>query len=55
MEDQFNHEDLLSAREGGMHSDKSRWMRFEEWFWYDHHTLFEFHMNQYVKCCKDIN
>ena len=51
--DSTEHQEVLDTRDGGFHTDKSKWMKFEDWFWYDHHTLFEYQLNQYTHCIHD--
>lgn len=42
--------DLLNTRHS--RSQKTCWMKFEDWFWYNNHHLFELQAGQYAKCFK---
>lgn len=30
-------------------SNRNLWLRFEDWFWYGNHAVFEYHINQYLR------
>ena len=50
------HQNLLTTRvEGGIVNDQSLKIRFENWFWYNNHNLFEFTVNQYQNCFEEKN
>lgn len=36
----------------GISETKTRWMKFEDWFWYRNHTVIEYTSHQVVKCAQ---
>lgn len=51
MQEEHNYESetmhLLATRKKGGH--KSCWMKFEDWFWYQNHSQFEYQTNQVIQ------
>ena len=47
----MQHKEVLEAR--GPAAPKTCWMRFEDWVWYNNHTAFEYHVNQYYGCFRN--
>lgn len=44
--------DIINTRVGIV-KDRNCWHRFEDWFYYANHSLFEYHANQFIKASQN--